>query len=53
VLTATGDLMRAKEIIGRLEGQLAILQTHDRAIASPPVMPPAPTRHPWWRRLAG
>ena len=53
LLTATGDLMRAKEIIGRLEGQVAILQTHDRAIASAPVMPPAPTRHLWWRRLAG
>jgi hypothetical protein len=53
LLTATGDLMRAKEIIGRLGGQVALLKSHDLAIANVPVMPPAPIRRPWWRRLAG
>jgi hypothetical protein len=44
-----GRLMQAKEIIGRLEGQVALLQSHDAAIASVPVLPPAPTRQLWWR----
>src|SRR5262249_4795507 len=52
LLTATAELMAAKEATGRLEGELAALRAQQRPVTSVPVVAVA-ARRPWWRRRAG
>jgi hypothetical protein len=53
LLTATSDLMSAREVTGRLEGELTALRSlqQQRATSVPTVQ--VIERRPWWRRLAG